>query len=100
MEVKLVFPITVIGAMDCVDPAIVPLVDEHVKSEDGVSVVAPLQSSFPIVTVIAIVRGVPVHPPKEGVTLSVPEVALPEKSTVTEYPVPVIVAPVPEYDQV
>jgi len=34
-----------------------------------------------------------------GRTVRFPEVALVEKTIVTELPVPVIVAPVPEYDQ-
>jgi hypothetical protein len=35
-----------------------------------------------------------------GWTVRLPEVAVVEKEIVTEFPVPLIVAPVPEYDQV
>src|ERR1051325_11718087 len=48
------------------------------------------------VTVTAIVRAALVPQPLVAVTLSVPDVAETEKSTVTEFPVPLMVAPVPE----
>ena len=45
---------------------------------------------------IAIVLAVEVPQPLVAVTLNVPEVAVALKSTVTEFVVPLIVAPVPE----